>query len=165
MSIKIRVAKSEDLPAILQIVNHIILTTTTHYRYEPETAFERQEWFRKKQAAGMPVIVAEKAGEAIGFGTYGLFRDRMGYRFSVEHSVYVHRDHQKVGVGRKILSELIRLAKIQGMHTMIAGVDTQNQGSIEFHRKMGFVQVGHFREIGYKFDQWLDVVFLQLRLK
>lgn len=164
-SITIRPAQEADLPAILEIVNHIILTTTTYYSYDPETLEDRMDWFRKKQAARLPVIVAEYDGQAIGFGTYGSFRDRIGYRFTIEHSVYVHQNYHQMGIGRKLLDGLIQLAKKQGMHIMIAGIDSQNQGSVEFHRKMGFEPVAHFREVGFKFDQWLDLIFMQLWLE
>lgn len=164
MSLKIRPAQTADLPAILEIVNHIILTSTTNYSYEPETLTDRQEWFNRQEATNMPVIVAEKGGQVIGYGSYGPFRNKIGYRFTVEHSVYVNPDHHKAGVGRLLLETLILLAKDQGLHIMIAGIDTQNPGSYIFHQKMGFVQVAHFREIGYKFDQWLDLIFMQLKL-
>lgn len=164
MSMQIRPADAADLPAILEIVNHIILTTTTNYSYEPETLADRQAWFRTKQAAGMPVLVAESGGQCIGFGTYGPFRDKIGYRYTVEHSVYVQESYQKMGVGRQLLEALIVRARGQGMHIMIAGIDTQNRASFAFHERMGFTQVAHFREVGYKFDQWLDLIFMQLYL-
>lgn len=164
MSLKIRPAQTADLPAILEIVNHIILTSTTNYSYEPETLTDRQEWFNRQEATNMPVIVAEKGGQVIGYGSYGPFRNKIGYRFTVEHSVYVRPDHHKAGVGRRLLETLIQLAKDQGMHIMIAGIDTQNPGSFIFHQKMGFEQVAHFREVGYKFNQWLDLIFMQLKL-
>ncbi|PHN04740.1 GNAT family N-acetyltransferase [Flavilitoribacter nigricans] len=164
MHLNIRPAGPDDLPAILDIVNHIILTTTTNYSYEPESLADRQAWLTRQQAADMPVIVAERDGILVGFGSYGPFRNKIGYRFTVEHSVYVHRDHHHLGIGQKLLEELIRLARAQGMHIMIAGVDTQNQGSFLFHQKMGFEPVAHFREVGFKFGQWLDLMFLQLYL-
>ena len=162
--ITLRPATVADLPAILDIVNNIILTSTANYNYEPETLPEREAWLVSKQQSGMPVIAADDNGVCVGFGTYGQFRDKIGYRFTVEHSVYVAGSHRGQGVGNQLLTELIRLAKAQGMHSMIAGIDTQNEGSIVFHEKFGFEKVAHFREIGYKFDQWLDVVFLQLML-
>ena len=160
----IRPAEETDIPTILDIVNHIILTTTANYSYEPESLAERMDWFLKKRAANMPVIVAELEGAAIGFGTYGPFRDKTGYRFTVEHSVYVHQDYHGRGIGRQLLEALIGMARQQGMHMMIAGIDTQNQGSVLFHQKLGFEQVAHFREVGFKFDQWLDLIFMQLCL-
>lgn len=164
MSPKVRPALTSDLPAILEIVNHIILTTTTNYRYEPETLADREAWYRQQQALQMPVIVAEAEGRILGYGSYGPFRNKIGYRYTVEHSVYVHRNYQKTGIGRMLLEELIRLAKSQAMHIMIAGIDTSNPGSFHFHQKMGFEQVAHFREVGFKFDRWLDLIFMQLNL-
>jgi phosphinothricin acetyltransferase len=164
MEIDIRPATPADLPAILDIINHSILTSTANYRYEPETLHDRETWFWDHQETGMPVIVATGEGRTIGFGAYGKFRDKVGYRFTVEHSVYIAEEFRGMGVGRQLLAELIRLAKSHGMHTMIAGIDTENQDSIEFHRKFGFVEVAHFKEIGFKFGRWLDVVFMQLFL-
>jgi phosphinothricin acetyltransferase len=163
-NIRIRPAATADLPAILDIVNHIILTTTTNYSYEPETLQDRQQWLNTQQAGNWPVIVAESQGQVIGYGNYGPFRNKIGYRFTVEHSVYVHRDFHQRGIGRLLLEELIRLARAQGLHLMIAGIDTGNPGSFAFHQKMGFEQVAHFREVGYKFDRWLDLIFMQLIL-
>ena len=160
----IRTAREADLPAILDIVNHIILTTTTNYSYEPETLNDRQRWLQQQQAGGWPVIIAEMNEQVIGYGTYGAFRNKIGYRYTVEHSVYIHQDFHQRGIGRALLEELIRLAKAQGLHIMIAGIDTENQGSVAFHEKMGFEKVAHFREVGYKFDRWLDLIFMQMRL-
>lgn len=162
--ITLRPATAADLPAILEIVNNIILTSTANYHYEPETLSEREAWLIAKQQHDWPVIAAVDNGACVGFGTYGPFREKTGYRFTVEHSVYVAESHRGRGVGKLLLTELIHLAKAQNMHTMIAGVDNENQDSIDFHEKFGFEKVAHFREIGYKFDRWLDVVFLQLML-
>lgn len=164
MNIRIRPALENDLPVILDIVNEVIRTSTANYNYDPETLEERRDWLQKKQQSGMPVIVAETDGQTIGFGTYGQFRDRTGYRFTVEHSVYIATPFRSKGVGKRLLETLIQLAKTQGMHIMVAGIDAENTESIAFHRKYGFEPVGHFREIGFKFDRWLDVVFLQLFL-
>ena len=164
MNVHIRHALESDLRPILDIVNEVIRTSTANYNYDPETLDERLEWLQKKQQSGMPVIVAELDGQTIGFGTYGQFRDRTGYRFTVEHSVYIAAPFRSKGVGKRLLETLIQLAKAQEMHVMVAGIDAENTESIAFHRKYGFVEVGHFREIGFKFDRWLDVVFLQLFL-
>lgn len=162
MPLTIREATATDVPAILAIINHAIIHTTAVYDYEPRSLATQQAWFDQKQAAGMPVVVAEENGAVIGFGSYGIFRPWAGYRFSAEHSIYVAEPAQKKGVGRAMLTELIGRAKAQGFHTLIAGIDASNAGSQAFHRAFGFVEVGRFREVGYKFDTWLDLVFMQL---
>jgi phosphinothricin acetyltransferase len=164
MNIQIRPATTADLPAILEMVNHSILTSTANYHYDPETLEQREAWFSDHQKKEMPVVVAVYAGNTIGFGAYGQFREKIGYRFTVEHSVYVAEGFHGRGVGSQLLAKLIESAKAQGIHSMIAGIDADNTGSIEFHRKFGFETVAHFREIGFKFGRWLDVVFMQLFL-
>jgi phosphinothricin acetyltransferase len=96
---------------------------------------------------------------------YSEFRFREAYKFTVEHSVYVSENHIGKGIGKLLLSELIQLAKAQGLHTMIGVIDSENQGSIAFHEQFGFKTVGIIKESGYKFDRWLDSVFVQLLLK
>ncbi len=160
----IRLAVSADVPAILEIVNHEILNTTVLYEYEPRTLAQQLEWFEAKQKSDWPVIVAEQEGKVLGYGTYGPFRARAAYSKSIEHSVYVHKDYRGKAIGYALMVELIKLAKANGYHTMIAGIDSSNMGSVEFHRKFGFEVVGTFKEVGNKFDRWLDVIFMQLML-
>ena len=160
----VRKASTADIPFILEITNHEILTSTVLYEYEPRTIKQQTEWYNEKLAHKWPIIVAEQEGVVVGFGTYGSFRARPAYSKSIEHSVYVHKDHRAKTVGNALMVELIRLAKDGGFHTMIAGIDSSNMGSVEFHRKFGFEVVGTFKEVGFKFDMWLDVVFMQLLL-
>ncbi len=163
--IHIRPANEADVAAILAITNHEILNSTVLYEYEPRSLATQLQWFRDKQEQGWPVLVAAIDDTVVGFGTYGKFRERVAYRFSVEHSVYVHKDHRGKAIGNALMVALIRSAKAEGYHTMIAGIDSSNMGSVEFHRKFGFEVVGTFKEVGFKFEKWLDVVFMQLLLK
>ena len=165
MEFNLRPARKEDLPAILQIINHAIATTTAHYSYDPIPLEEHAQWYDRQMAANMPVLVAEDGQRIIGYGSYNQFRDRIGYRFAVEHSVYVAEGCQGLGVGSALLKALIAQAKAEGRHTLIAGMDSANQGSVDFHKKHGFVEVARFREVGYKFGEWLDVIFMQLFLQ
>ncbi|MFY0480996.1 GNAT family N-acetyltransferase [Flavobacterium sp. PLA-1-15] len=160
----IRPAVIEDLPSILEIVNHAILDTTAIYDYDERTLAEQQIWFEEKQASNFPVIVAEFENEVIGFGTYGAFRVKIGYRFTVEHSVYVNEKAIGKGIGKLLLQKLIDLAKEQNHHSMIGVIDASNSASIAFHKKFGFQEVGILKEAGYKFDKWLDVSLMQLPL-
>ncbi len=158
---KTRAAVASDLPGILGIYNDAIRTSTAVYDDQPHTLEMRTEWFRGKAASGLPVLVVDEGEGVAGFGTYGLFRNFTGYRFCVEHSVYVAEKKRRRGYGRLLISTLIETAASQGMHSMIAGVDAQNEVSIRLHTALGFVQVAHLKEVGYKFERWLDLVLLQ----
>lgn len=165
MDIIIRNATPHDLPAILDIINQAILTTTAIYDYDARTLEEQAAWFDQMIQDGMPVIVAEHDKEVVGYGSYNIFKPKIGYRFSVEHSIYLDEKSRGVGVGGKLLKSLIQRAHESGVHTMIGVIDAANRGSIDFHKKFGFIEKGYLREVGFKFDQWLDIVFMQLILE
>jgi len=164
LPITIRDAVEHDLPEILDIYNDVILTTTAVYSEKPHTLEMRATWFKERKEAGFPVIVAEQDGTIVGFGTYGHFRVWPCYRFTVEHSVYVHKDKRRQGISKILLNEIITLAKNAGMHALIAGIDSENEISLLLHQKFGFVQVARFKEVGFKFNRWLDLVFMELIL-
>ncbi len=160
---KIREAVKEDLPIILEIMNDAILNSTAIYDYNATLEYINN-WFAKKQSDNMPVIVGEHEGKTIGFGSYDIFRNWDGYKYSAEHSIYIASEFRGHGRGSELLQKLIELAKKQGFHTLIAGIDADNEGSCKFHCRFGFVEVGRLREVGYKFDRWLDIIFMQLLL-
>lgn len=160
----IRNAEKKDLPIILEIMNEAILNTTAIYDYKSRDEAYLEAWFTKKQADNMPVLVYDLEGNAVAYGTFGVFRAWEAYKFSVEHSIYVHVTHQGKGIGKKLLVALIEAAKTGGFHTMIAGIDASNQKSCDFHAQFGFVEAGRIKDAGYKFDRWLDLVFMQLIL-
>ena len=107
------------------------------------------------------MLVATDAAGVAGFASFGDFRPWPGYRFTVEHSVHVRHDCRGAGVGGALMQPLIARATTLGKHVMIAGVDAENVASLRFHRRLGFVPVAHFREVGFKFGRWLDLMFLQ----
>jgi len=157
----IRTATEADLPGILAIYNDVIATSTAVYADDPVTLQDRLAWFETRRAQSYPVLVAAEDDGVAGFASFGDFRAWPGYRFTVEHSVHVRSDRRGTGVGRRLVEALIPLAREQGKHVMIAGVDAANHASIRFHERLGFEQVAHFREVGHKFGRWLDLVFLQ----
>jgi L-amino acid N-acyltransferase len=157
----IRDALEEDLPGLAQIYNEVIATSTAIYSSTPVTLEDRREWWRLRTAAGYPVLVARDAQGVAGFATFGDFRAWPGYRFTVEHSVHVRADGRGRGVGTLLMQALLPRAVALGKHVMIAGVDAANAASIRFHERLGFERCAHLREVGYKFDRWLDLVFLQ----
>ncbi|MBA3943728.1 MAG: N-acetyltransferase [Herpetosiphonaceae bacterium] len=163
--ITIRDATYDDVPSILEIYNDAVLHTTASYDYEPATIEARIAWYEEHIKQGLPVFVADAGGSVVGWSTFSIFRPRIGYRFTVEHSIYVAPGRQGRGIGRALMQPLITRAREQGMHAMIAGIDAETIGSIRFHAAFGFVHVGYLKEVGYKFDHWLDLVFMQLLLK
>lgn len=161
----VRSARIEDVETILEIVNDAILNTTAIYDYDVRTLDDQILWFQEKQKQNFPVIVAtDENYNVVGFGTYGTFRMKIGFQFTVEHSVYVKEGFAGKGIGKALLLELITLAKAQKLHVMVGCIDAENTGSIEFHEKFGFKKAGVLKESGYKFDKWLDLQFVQLIL-
>jgi L-amino acid N-acyltransferase len=162
MNLIVRDAKLADLPAMLSIYNDIIATSTAVYTSEPRTLEERTAWFNDRMAKHFPVLVADLGGTVGGFATYGEWRGAWaGYLYTVEHSVHVASELRGQGVGKTLMRALIERAHVQGKHVMLGGVDASNLGSLSFHRDLGFEPVSHFKEVGRKFDRWLDLVFVQ----
>lgn len=162
--IYLRPANSKDAYQILQIMNDAILNSTAIYDYQPRDAHYVSNWLVQQLKDHMPVIVAVQDGKCIGYGSYARFRPKDGYLYCVEHSIYVSQGSRGSGVGKRLLQVLVAGATQCGFHTMIAGIDADNKKSIQFHEKAGFIQAGYLKEVGFKFDRWLDLVFMQLTL-
>jgi phosphinothricin acetyltransferase len=152
--------------AILAIFNDAILTSTALYDYKARTSQNMVSWFEAKRAGGFPVIGVEDGdGILMGFGSYGAFRAFPAYKYTVEHSVYVHRDHRGKGLGRVLMEALIDAARRNDLHAMIGGIDAANAGSIALHERLGFKHYGTLPQVGFKFGRWLDLAFYQLLLE
>jgi len=162
--VQTRIAVLDDVPQLLDIYNDVILHTAAVYDYEPHTLEMRMQWFETKQQQGFPVYVAEEDGVIVGFSSIGPFRAWAAYKYTVENSIYVKADCRGKGIGKILLKPLIEASKALGMHTIVAGIDASNAASIKLHKQFGFEEVAHFKQVGYKFDRWLDLVFLQLML-
>ena len=162
--IVIRTATEEDIQPILEIYNDIIINTTAVYDYNPHTLEMRMKWFEDKKQQGFPVFVAEEEGTIEGFSSMGPFRAWAAYKYSVENSVYVAPGARGKGIGKLLIPPLIDAARVSGMHTMIAGIDASNEASIRLHTYFGFKEVALFKEVGWKFERWLDLKFFQLIL-
>ena len=159
---QIRPATRADLPGILEIYNEAVLNTTATYDYEPRTLEHRTQWFEERQREGYPIFVAvDEAGRVIGWSALNPFHARIGYRFTSENSVYVAADARGRGVGKLLLAPLIEGAKARGLHAIIAVIDAQNEASIRLHAAFGFEKVGLFKQTGFKFNRWLDVVYME----
>jgi L-amino acid N-acyltransferase len=165
MTIVIRDAREADLAAMLAIYNDAVLTTTAVYDYQPRSGEQQVAWFKAKQEQSVPVLVAENDGAVVGFASYGPFRPWPAYLHSVENSLYVAPEQRGRGIGSLLLPGLIQRATEGGLHTMIAGIDATNEASQRLHAKFGFERVAQFREVGWKFERWLDLAFLQLMLR
>lgn len=160
----IREATEKDLMDILQIYNDAILHTTAVYDYNVHTIEERKQWYEKKKQEGYPLLVFEKNKKVAGFATFGPFRAWPAYKYTIEHSVYVHEDFRREGIAIKLMQELIKIANEREFATLVAGIDAANIGSIKLHEKLGFTFSGVIKKAGFKFDQWLDLAFYQLEL-
>lgn len=160
--LQVRDATDTDLPAILAIYNHAIETTTAVFSYAPHTLDMRRDWFAEKRAKGYPVLVADLDGAVAGFATYGPFRAWPAYRYSVEHSVYVDAAARRQGIARRLMTGLLARARAQDVHVVIGGIVAENDASLALHASLGFERVAHFRQVGYKFGRWLDLVFVQV---
>jgi phosphinothricin acetyltransferase len=151
--------------AILDILNEAIVNSTALYDYRPRAPESMAAWFAAKEQGGFPVIGAvDNHGTLLGFASYGTFRAWPAYKYTVEHSVYVHCDHRGRGIGQALLRRLIDEATMRQVHVMVGGIDDGNAASIALHEALGFVHCGTVRHAGFKFGRWLNLAFYQLIL-
>lgn len=161
----IRRATRADCPEILEIYNEAVLNTTATYDYAPRTLEHRQAWFDDHQRTGLPIFVAvNDAGAVVGWSALNRYHDRMGYRFTTENSIYIAPAFRGQGLGQRLLEPLIAEARTLNLRAIIAVIDASNQASIRLHEKFGFETVGLFKSVGYKFNRWLDVAYMELLL-
>jgi L-amino acid N-acyltransferase len=152
--------------AILNIYNEAIINSTALYDYHPRTMDNMVAWFKDKRLGQYPVVgVTNESKDLMGFASYGVFRARPAYKYSVEHSVYVHVNHRGKGIGKILMAQIIERAKAQQYHLLVGGIDADNQTSIVLHEKFGFTHSGTVTQAGFKFGRWLDVAFYQLILE
>jgi L-amino acid N-acyltransferase len=162
VEIKIRSFTFDDVMPLLEIINYYIVNTPNVYDYEARSYEFQKQLLEEKVAKNFPFLVAEIDNQIVGYGTYGDFRYKKGYQYTVEHSVYIHPDFLGKSIGKLLLDALIQIAKKQKIHTMIAVIDSENPVSIEMHLKKGFKSIGTIKEVAFKFDKWLDTHLLQL---
>jgi L-amino acid N-acyltransferase YncA len=162
--VRVRPARREDCPAILEIYNEAVLTTTASYDVEPRTLEHRLSWFDDHIRKGYGVFVAEDAEQVVGWSSLSPFHDRFGFRYTAENSVYVAATRRGQGIGARLFPPLLDSARDKKLHSLVAAIDANNAASLRLHARFGFTQVGHFREVGHKFERWLDVLYLQRML-
>jgi L-amino acid N-acyltransferase len=149
-------------PAILNILNHAIVTSTALYDYQPRTLANMATWFSAKRTGDFPVIGAvNELGELMGFASFGTFRAFPAYKYTVEHSVYVHHAHRGKGLGKALMNAVIEAAQAQGKHAMVGAIDAANEASLKLHADLGFERVGTMPQVGFKFGRWLDLALVQ----
>ena len=167
----VRNATLEDIPAITEIYNEAVENGKAIWNEVVVGNEDRVEWWRERTGKGFPVLVVEddeegshSEGDVVGYATYGRFREYHGYRYTVEHSVYIRSDQRGKGVAVPLMERLIERAKEGGQHVLVAAIEGSNQPSIRLHEKLGFEMVGEMKEVGIKFGQWLNLVLMQLKL-
>ncbi len=150
---------------ILEIFNDAILNTTALYDYKPWTMETMKVWFETKAQNDFPVIgILDEDNRLMGFGSYGTFRIRPAYKYTIENSLYVHKDFRGKGLGKILLGEIIKNATQQNFHCIVGVIDASNEISIQLHKSFGFELSGRIKQVGYKFGRWLDADFYQLIL-
>ena len=161
-AVSIRLATEADLVAINAIYNHYVRTSVCTYQETEDTLDDRIAWLRAHTPDYFPATVAVIDDEVVGFGSLSPFRARSAYRFTVENAVYVRHDLHRRRIGRQLLADLIERSRKIGHKTIIAVIDAKQSGSVALHEAFGFIVCGEMKQAGYKFDRWLDVVFMQL---
>jgi phosphinothricin acetyltransferase len=161
LAVTVRLATRADAGPISEIYNLEVTDSTLVFDLVPRTLDEQVEWIDRHAGAHPAVVAVDAGGDVVGFGSLSPYRSRPAYATSVESSVYVRRDRRGRGVGRALMDELVRLARVHGFHCLIARIVGANEASIALHAGCGYAMVGVEREIGRKFGQWLDVVAMQ----
>ncbi|MBA1190539.1 N-acetyltransferase [Pseudomonas entomophila] len=161
MTYHLRDALPDDLPDLLAIYNDAVLNTTAIWNETPVDLANRQAWFELRAAQGYPILVAVDDSGVLGYTSYGDWRPFEGFRYTVEHSVYVRGDQRGKGLGPVLMEALIERARVGGKHVMVAAIESGNAASIRLHERLGFVVTGQMVQVGVKFGRWLDLTFMQ----
>jgi phosphinothricin acetyltransferase len=164
MTVVVRPATDSDLSAILAIYNDAVRHTTAIWNDTLVDLDNRRAWRDARVGLGYPVLVGEEDGAVVAYGSFGDFRAFDGYRFTVEHSVYVAEASRRRGIASALILALVERASALGKHVMVAGIAADNEASIALHRRCGFEETGRMPEVGYKFGRWLDLVLMQRKL-
>jgi L-amino acid N-acyltransferase YncA len=165
MEIVVRAAIVSDMAAIAGIYAHHVSHGTGTFETEPPDEEEMIRRWSEVTTRGLPWLVAEDLGEVVGYAYAGPYRSRPAYRHTVEDSVYVRVDRVGKGVGTLLMKELIAATQACGMRQMIAVIgDSGNHASLRLHQQFGFSDSGLLKDVGFKFDRWLDTVFMQRSL-
>ena len=162
--IDIRNAVASDAQAIADIYNHYIVNTTISFEIDELSTSEMKQRIETVLSVPLPWLVAESDNSIVGYAYAGPWHSRWAYRQSVEASIYLAPDHTGHGTGTRLYQQLIEALQALEIHTVIGGVALPNDGSVALHEKLGFVKAAHYKEVGCKFDQWIDVGYWQRML-
>jgi len=157
---RVRPAKLSDLKAITEIYNEAILTTNATFDTEPKTVAEQRVWF-KHHGPRHPILVTERAKVMVGWASLSEWSGRCAYADTVEISIYIKQEFRNHGIGKKLMTAIMREGERIGLHTVIARITEGNQSSIHLHEEAGFEDIGVMREVGRKFGRLLDVRLMQ----
>jgi phosphinothricin acetyltransferase len=163
----LRLASLGDAEQIRQIYNYEVSNTTATFDLVPRSLADQQQWIADRNGAFAAIVAVDpldERGDIVGFGSLSPYKERAAYRTSVEDSVYVRRDRNGQGIGKLVLKELLRVAAVSGFHAVFARISAASEASIALHRSCGFELVGIEREVGRKFNRWLDVAIMQALL-
>jgi phosphinothricin acetyltransferase len=161
----IRPATDSDLGSIARIYNHYILNAIATFEEEPVSTSEMAERLEVIRSASLPWLVADQDGQVVGYAYAGKWGGRCSYRFSVESTVYVDPAAVGHGVGTTLYEVLLDTLRDRSVHVVIGGIALPNAASVALHERLGFQKVAHFREVGFKFNQWIDVGYWQTALQ
>ncbi|HEY6830838.1 MAG TPA: GNAT family N-acetyltransferase [Gemmatimonadaceae bacterium] len=163
MAIGIREATDADLPSIVEIVNLAIASSPYVWTEIPTTLDARRIWLEDHQRSGHPIFVAfasGRPGHVVGWSSLSTFRGRDGYRFTAEVSVYVHPSAQRQGVAARLIQAIEEAGTAQGLHALVAVIDAAHAASISLFERFSFAERGRLAEVGWKFGEWRDEVFM-----
>ena len=157
----IRTAMLHDADSIARIYNHYILNTTITFEEAAVTPTEMAGRIEKVHGAALPYIVDERDGRIIGYAYAARWHGRSAYRHSVETTIYLDADYVGKRIGSGLYTALLERLKASGKHVAIGAIALPNPGSVALHEKLGFEKVAHYREVGFKFNRWVDVGYWQ----
>lgn len=160
-ALSIRHASESDAEAIRSIYNHYVLNSVFTFDTSEQSLECRLDWLKQHLGEQLPVLVAEVEGEVVGWASLSYYHSRCAYRTTVEFSAYLRPEHHGKGIGKALVQELLALAEAKGYHVIVGLICSENQVSIRMAESLGFEKVGELREVGRKFDRWLNVTFVE----
>ena len=161
---RIRLAVAGDAAAIRSIYNLEVTTATSTFDLVTRSLADQEAWLAARAGAFAAIVAEDEAGAVVGFASLSPYKERAAYRTTVEDSVYVARDRGGQGIGSALLSHLVGIARSSGFHAVMARIEASGSASRALHERCGFELVGIEREVGRKFNKWLDVAVMQLLL-
>ena len=164
LTITLREASQDDATPIAGIYNHYVLNSTATFEEQPVTAGELAARIAEVEAAGLPWLVSDTGDGIAGYAYASKWKGRCAYRYAVETTVYVAPDRQGQGTGTRLYAELLERLRTRSIHVALAGIALPNAASIALHEHAGFAKVAHLREVGYKFERWIDVGYWEIIL-